>query len=367
MKIKMKSSNFKIIILIAFIAISVISFSAYMLFKQKDLIVISEKFKQIEYGTSYDYEEMIANIRDASIIYPDFKAIEVGNYELPFKVMNNEKRQTQIVEFKIVDTKKPIIDLYINKELVEVALNSEYDPVSNIEKIGNVDESILSNKKKLSEKEYKQLKTKIAKENQKINDRIIKSKNDLKSSDVEKNLLFYTTDLDTKQEGKYKIKVAVVDENYNISEKSWNLKVTNSSKLLNSGGSISCDYTGDDLNKSDIYTTTVVENYRYNPYKIVSYYETATSMTFTDDYNTDQNKESLVNSLREKYSSYENEKGIMLDISIGENNVTFKVAIDMTIYDKKKDVLDVLKKKDGSDIKMSTVLKESKKNKYTCK
>lgn len=357
--------KYKIVIFVLLFTI----FIGIIYFVTKPTIRFKDEYKTIEYGTEYNYEDMIESVKpkDAEIIYPEFKATEVGKYTLTFQFKKGDKIYEKDFSFVIEDSRKPKLTLYFKDESIQTRLNdTNVDLLANIHLIENVNESVLSNKVKLSEDEYNLLKEEINETCNKIKVREISSLEDIEEYDILKNGIFYTTDIDLTTVGNYSMKVMVVDENYNLVETEWMIDVVESDKLLNSGGSVSCEYKGSDLSGNEAYSITSIENYKYNPFKLVSKYEIITIMTFSDDYDTDDNISLMKKELENKYSLYQEYDGVSVTISSENNIVKTSISVDFELYDREIDVLNILKNKDNSDIDMQTVINSADENQYIC-
>jgi len=365
--LKKLKNNKKIVIL--GISIVVILFIVLLFFVLRPQIKFNKNFKEIEYGTEYTYEDMIKSVqpKDAEIIYPEVLATEVGKYELTFNFKKDDKVYSDQFSFVIKDTKTPKLTLYFMDENIQVRLNdTNVDVLSNIHIIENLNEQALLNKVELKEKDFNKLVEDIKTANQNINAREITNTKNIKDIDIQKNGIYYTTDLDVTKVGTYTIKVCVVDENYNSVETKWNLDVIESDQVLNSGGNVSCTYNGDDLKGNEVYSITSVENYKYDPFKLVTEYEIITVVTFSDDYDTQDNIKLMMNELNEDYNGYNDIEGVVVDISNKDNVVTTSIKINLLEYDKKADKLGILVNDSNSEIDVMSIINSAEDNKYVC-
>lgn len=360
-------NNKKILIILAAVLIFILSVSLYLSFRPN--IKFNESFEEIEYGTEYEYKDMVMSVqpKDAVVEYPEFKATEVGNYSLTFHFTKDNKTHSKNFNFKIVDTKKPKLTLYFIDENIKIKINdSSADILSNIHVIENFSVEGLSNKIKLSEEDYNAFVEDVKETNVLINEREITKEEDIHRYDISKNGIFYTTDLDVTKLGVYTIKVCVVDENYNSVETQWLIEVVDNDELLNSGGSVSCTYEGDDLQGSEAYSVRSIENYKYTPFRVVSEYEIITEMSFNDDYVLDDNIKLMMSELQNNYGSYNDLEGVTVSITNYKNIVTTSIKINFELYDRKKDPLDILANNSKSEIDMQSILDSAEENHYVC-
>lgn len=362
--LKNKKNIIVVVCALVFVILSIILFFIF-----RPNIKFKDDFKVIEYGTEYTYEDMIESVnpKDAKIIYPDFSATEVGNYKLTFNFKKGDKEYKDTFSFRVEDTSKPKVTLYFKDENIKVRLNDKnVDVLANIHYIENLSEGAFNNKVRLEKDEFITLIKKAKELNKEINEREITSKEDIKEYDVQKNGIYYTTDLDVTNIGTYSMRACVIDENYNIVDLQWEFEVVESDQLLNSGGRVSCTYKGEDLVDTEAYSTSSIENYKYTPFKLVSYYEIITTMSFSDDYDTEDNIYLMMDELRNKYGVYNEIKGVTVSINHNDNVVTTSIAIDFNKYDKKKDELGVLVDKSNAEIDMQSILNNAEANKYIC-
>lgn len=348
------------------IAIIIVVFFLLKIFQTKD-IVFKDEFKTIEFGTKVEYKDLIETLenKEAKVTYPEGEIKEVGTYEVTYIYeLDGDKKKIEHT-FEVVDTKIPEMELYINDKKVQVALNkTDYDVTSNIKKVINLDEGVVLNKLALSKEDYKKNMNSLKKANKEL-DSTVAEKGAAKV-DLVKNAVLYTTDLDTTKVGTYTVKAFVVDDNCNQSEElTWKVKVVPGGKVLNSGGKVECDYNGDAL-EEEAYTTSIKEVYEYNPMKLVEKLELITTMVFKEDYGTEQNKTALSSAIEEKYAALREEKGITITINADKTQVITNIAIDFLQYDLKKDPLNILVKKDGSYVKIESIIESAEQNKFIC-
>lgn len=343
----------------------------------KDEITFNEKLSKIEYGEQYEFKDMVKKLesKETKVKYPKVKASEIGTYEAVFQSEKNGTKREQSFKFEIVDTKKPKISLYVNKSDVEVSLNSEYNPTSNIKKFENVSDGVIGNILKVEKEEYSNLKKSIQSLNKQLKKQafVVKGnkvtnagKKAVKIVEENRNRIFYTTNLDTTKEGTYTFKLCVVDENFNVVEKTWNLKVVPKGNLLNSGGTVTCKYNGEELMVNEAVTGETVENYRYNPDKILVEYSVSAILSIKQEYQTKENMENLMNALNEQFASSMNEKGVTISITNNGYEVTTNMIVNMIEYNKKSDTLNILTKKKDMNVLMKSVLDNMDKTKYVC-
>lgn len=365
----LKNRKSRRIILIVSIVLILFLFVYFVFFRNKIEIKFKEDFKEIEFGTKVEYKDLIESYKpeDMKIKYPKVELKEVGNYMLSYEYDINGKKGIESFEVKIKDTAIPHFKLKINKKEVEVLVNSTYNPLSNISSIDNFNEEAMKNQLKVDKEEYKKIKKEVKSTKNKINERVILKNKDIKKYDTFKNGIVYYTDLNLSKEGTYKVTASAVDENYNLTEKSWKIKVVPQGSIVNSGGNVICNYTGEDTSNSDAYVTKITEKYVYDEHKLVSKYELVTSMIFNEEYQTVDNINKLAQALESKYLKYKDNKGVNVII---ENDsitvVTVRIEVDFNNYDMEKDPLGVLVEKDGAAIKIQKVIDEAKKNKFTC-
>lgn len=341
----------------------------FLFFRDTISITFNKKYEEIEYGTKVELKDLIEskNPENMKIKYPNIESLtEVGNYHLSFQYDVDGKKGSESFEFKIKDTKIPHFKLKINNKEVEVLVNSAYNPLSNIKEIDNFSEESLKNQVKVTKEEYTKIKKEIKSTKNKLNERVITKTKDIKSYDTFRNGIMYYTDLDLSKEGVYKVTALAVDENYNPTEKSWEIKVVPEGSIVNSGGSVVCNYTGEDASNSDAYITKVTEKYIYDEHKLVSNYELITSMIFNEDYQIADNINKLVQALDKKYIGLKDNKGVTIVIEKDSSTVTVRISVDFDNYDMEKDPLNILVEKDGSKIKIQQIIDDSKKNGFTC-
>lgn len=339
----------------------------YMLFfNTKNVIEFNENYLSVEYGEVLDYQKLIKNVdpENAKIEYPDIEIKEVGTYHLTFTYDIDGRKGTQTVDVVVKDTKLPKVKIK-NEKTVEVLVNSEYDVFANISEIKNLNEEAKQNRKLITEDEYKKYKKQISSQNKLISEREISSKEDIKKSDLINNCIVYTSNLDITKEGKYNIKMLFVDDNYNVEEVSWKIEVVSLGQIVNSGGTVSCVYPNDNLQTNEAYTTEYSEFYIYDENKLVSSSKFTTIMTFNEDYNTDENINSLVSAINSKYESYKNYEGVTIEVVPSASNVTTNILVDFSSYDLKKDPLNILEVKDSGKVKIENVV-SNLKDKATC-
>lgn len=339
----------------------------YMLFfKTRDIIKFNEKYLSVEYGEVLDYQKLIESVdpENAKIEYPDLEIKEVGTYHLTFTYNVDGKKGTQTVDVVVKDTKLPKVKIK-NEKTVEVMINSEYDVFANISEIENLSDEAKQNRQLVTDDEYKKYKKQIDEQNKLIGEREISNKDDIKESDIIKNCILYNSNLDISKEGNYNIKMLFVDENYNIEEESWKVKVVPTGQIVNSGGTVSCKYPNDSLQTNEAYTTDYSEVYIYDESKLVSLSKFITTMTFNEDYDTDDNVNSLVNAINSKYESYKKYEGVTVEVIPSATNVTTNIIVDFSSYDLKNDPLNILEKKDSGKVKIENVV-NNLKDKATC-
>lgn len=333
-------------------------------------IKFTNTLKLIEYGSTYSYEQMIESIhpKDAEIMYPEFQATEVGNYNLAFKFKKGNKTYSKNYKFTIKDTTTPLLTLYFIDESVKVRLNdTNIDLLANLHIIENLSVEACANRVRLNEEEFDTLIKDVREVNTIINTREITKQEDIKTYDVSKNGIFYTTDLDVTKVGSYTMRVFVIDENYNGVETQWTFDVVESDQLLNSGGRVTCTYNGDDLSGTEAYSVLSIENYKYDPFRLVTEYEIVTKMTFSDDYDTDENIELMLNDLNTNYGVYKSIEGVTVSIYNQGNVVITSIKIDLLKYNKEEDSLGILTNKSNNEIDMQSVLNSADANKYVCR
>lgn len=362
-----KSKNKKTMfagLVIFFVVILVIIY--FLFFKTKTVIYFNEKYLSLEYGETLDYKKTIESVnpKDAKITYPDIEVKEVGRYKLTFAYSINGKNGIQEQEFVVKDTKLPSVILK-NKKTVEVLENSQYDLFANIDEYKNLSEEALANKQQVNDKEYTKIKKQIKKQNEKVLNREITKKEDIKSSDIMNNGILFTTDFDITKKETYKIKMLFIDENYNSYEQEWKIKVVEAGQIVNSGGTVSCVYPNENLQMNEAYTTDYREVYTYDTNKLVSSLNFITKMTFKDDYDTDANINDLVNEINSKYNKYNDYKGVSVNVEPTSTEVTTNIIIDFNEYDLKNDPLKILEVKDSGKVKIENVV-DKLKDKATC-
>lgn len=332
-----------------------------LFFNKQDAIIFNEDYLSIEYGETFDYSKAIekTDSEKLEIIYPDIEVKEVGIYHLTFKYKKDDKEKTQEQEFIVKDTKLPKATLN-NKKTIEVNVNSQYDIFSNVKAYKNLGEDAQQNRQQVNNQEYKKLKKEIEKQNKLINERIITKKDDIKDSKINKNCILYVTDFDSSKEGTYQVKILLVDENYNIDEKTWKVKVVPAGQLVNSGGTVTCSYANDELQNNDAYVIDYSEIYSYNENMIVSTINFSTQMTFNESYDTDENINELVNAIHNKYNGYMDNKGVNVNVEANSKTVTTNIVIDFNLYDIKNDPLNILENKNSGKVNINTVIKQLK-------
>lgn len=350
-----------VIFLILFIMIIYVIF-----FKTKDMIEFNEKYLSVEYGEVLEYDKLIKSVdsEDIKIKYPDVEIKEVGTYHLTFEYTVNGKAGKQTIDVVVKDTKLPKAKI-INDKKVEVIVNSDYDIFSNISEMKNLSDDAIQNKQQVSEEQYDKLKKQIIKQNKIINDREISNKKDIRKTEIINNCILYTTNFNINEEGKYNIKLLFVDENYNIEETKWNIEVVSKGQIVNSGGTVSCVYPNDSLQNNDAYIIDYSELYTYDNKKLVSSLKFITKMTFKEEYDTDENINSLVNAINEKYESYKKYEGVSVEVVPSAIDVTTNILIDFNLYDLKNDPLNILEEKDSGKVKIEKVIGKLKE-KATC-
>lgn len=369
--------NRKVILGVSIAIILVISVIVFYFMFIKNEITFNDKLSKIEYGTQYEYKDMVEKIesKETKVKYPSAKVSEIGKYEAVFQTNKNGNKREQTFEFEIVDTIKPKVTLYINNKDVEVSLNSEYNPITNIKKLENVNEGVIGNVSVVDKKQYANLKKSIKDINKQLKEQSFEIKGDKVSSKSKKavkiveenrNRIFYTTNLDSTKEGTYTLKMSIVDENFNIVEKSWKIKVVPKGSLLNSGGTVNCKYIGEDLNTNEAITTVLTENFRYNPYKIVTEYTATTTMTVNADYQTKENLDRIKVAMDEQFAPLMNQKGSSITITTEGYVVTVNILVNMVEYDKKLDPLNILTKKNGANVLIKACLEKAEKDNYVC-
>lgn len=339
----------------------------YMLFfKTKEIIKFNENYLSIEYGEVLDYQKLIKSVdpENAKIEFPDIEVKEVGTYHLTFAYNVDGKKGTQTIDVVVKDTKLPKVKIK-NEKTVEVLVNSDYDIFTNISEIKNLSDQAKENRILISEDEYKKYKKQISEQNKLIGEREISNKKDIKESDVIKNCILYTSDFDASREGSYNIKMLFVDENYNVEEESWKIKVVPAGQIVNSGGTVSCVYPNDSLQTNEAYTTDYSEVYIYDESKLVSLSKFITTMTFKEDYDTDENINSLVSAINNKYDSYKKYEGVTIEVIPSATNVTTNIIVDFNSYDLENDPLNILEVKDSGKVKIENIINKFK-DKATC-
>lgn len=359
--------NRKILLSIMVIFLIIILIVIYMLFfKTREIIKFNENYFSVEYGEVLDYQKLIKSVdpENAKIEFPDIEIKEVGTYHLTFNYTVDGKEENQTIDVVVKDTKLPKVKIK-NKKTVEVLVNSEYDVFSNVSEILNLSDEAKQNRQLITSDEYKKIKKQISKQNKLISEREIANKNDIKKSDVKKNCILYTSDLDITKEGNYNIKMLFVDDNYNVEEESWKIKVVPAGQIVNSGGTVSCVYPNDSLQTNEAYTTDYSEIYIYDENKLVSLSKFITTMTFKEDYDTDENINSLVSAINSKYESYKNYDGVTVEVVPSATNVTTNILVDFSSYDLKNDPLNILEVKDSGKVKIENVVNKVK-DKATC-
>lgn len=359
--------NKKILFSIMVIFLMIILIVIYMLFfKTREIIKFNENYFSVEYGEVLDYQKLIKSVdpENAKIEFPDIEIKEVGTYHLTFNYTVDGKEGNQTIDVVVKDTKLPKVKIK-NEKTVEVLVNSEYDVFSNVSEILNLSDEAKQNRQLITSDEYKKIKKQISKQNKLINEREIANENDIKKSDVIKNCILYTSDLDITKEGNYNIKMLFVDDNYNVEEESWKIKVVPAGQIVNSGGTVSCVYPNDSLQTNEAYTTDYSEIYIYDENKLVSLSKFITTMTFKEDYDTDENINSLVSAINSKYESYKNYDGVTVEVVPSATNVTTNILVDFSSYDLKNDPLNILEVKDSGKVKIENVVNKVK-DKATC-
>ncbi|NCC70814.1 hypothetical protein EOM09_04480 [bacterium] len=248
---------------------------------------------------------------------------------------------------------------------MEVLVNSQYDIFANIESYQNLSEEAKLNRNIVTSKEYKKIKKAIEDKNIKINERVITKKSDIKDTKIFNNGILYKTDLNLQQEGKYKITMLFVDENFNIDEKDWIIEVKPSGQLVNSGGTVTCEYPNSIFQNNEAYTVQYFEVYTYDENKLVTSSSFNMNMTFNEDYDTNDNVNNLINEINKKYESYMKQTGVVVNIQPTNDSVSTSIVIDFNAYDIKNDPLNLLESKNTGKLKIDKII-EKNKDKAVC-
>lgn len=361
-----KTKKYLIIIGGAIALIAIIILLIKFFFATNNPITFKEKYLEIEYGKTIALKDTIESIDDknAKIIFPDIELKEVGNYDLIFVIEENGKKIEQEQTFVVKDTKLPKIDLKIT-ETLEVNQNSTYDIFNNVKEYKNLSDIAINDKVKVDDKTYKETKKQIEKQEEVIANREIKSKKDIKSSNIKSNYIMYTTDYDATKEGTYSFKVLAVDENYHSDEVSFKVKVVPAGQLVNSGGVVSCVFNKENLQSSKAYETNYTEWYSYDQNLLVNKLDFITEMKFSEDYNTAENMQSLVDAINKKYGDYIKEKGISVEVSTTNDSVITKIGVDFDVYSVVEDHLNLLESKKEGKVKVKSVI-DKLKDKAVC-
>ena len=89
-------------------------------------------------------------------------------------------------------------------------------------------------------------------------------------------------------------------------------------------------------------------------------------MTFSDDYDTQDNIKLMMNELNEDYNGYNDIEGVVVDITNKDNIVTTSIKINLLEYDKKADKLGILVNDSNSEIDVMSIINSAEDNKYVC-
>lgn len=359
----MKQYNKKNRVIIILVVLGfIVLFLGFYFYQHRTKIEFKQKETMIEYGETFSYKDCILKTtpEQLKIEYPQLEIKEVGKYETVFKYGKNlNKETTHMIIVK--DSVKPKIELEIDKR-VETHVNKEYNPFSNLKSVENIEQYALDNKKMVSEKEYKKIVTKVKKENERIHNRVIRKNKDIDNKKMKGNFIIASTNLDLNKKGIYEMKVAAVDENLNVTEKQWKIKVVDQRKLLNRGGKVVCNYPSETIEETESIISDYKEIYVYDKNKNVIGATFEVSMKLTEDYDTEENTQNIINDLNNEYVYMKNIKGAEFKC-FKQNEIIYAViTIDFTQYDTKKDEAEVLINEEGKFISIEDTFKNAEES-----
>lgn len=365
----MKNNKIKMIIGCVVSILILVAVFYFLNVTQNKEITFKSEYDEIEFGTKVEYKDLIDTLEDekATVTYPEGEIREVGTYNVVYKYKTGKEKEKEIEHsFKVVDTQAPEMTLYITDKTVKVSLNEEaYDPLANIKKIVNMSDEAIANRVNVTPKELNKVIEGLEEAKEKVDSQIVTEK--LAEVNTPRNTILYSLEEKTSKKETYTVvKAIAIDENYNASEVlEWKFTKVEGGKLLNSGGKVSCDFVGE-IPEETAYTTTIREEYIYNPLKLVEKYDLITTMTFKEEFDTEKNRDALSGAIAGKYETYKEEKGITVTINADIKQVVTTISVNFKEYDLEKDILNVLVKKDGSYVKMQSVLDSAENNKFVC-
>lgn len=350
---------------IALITIILVCVFYFFVFRTK--IVFENEQTVIEYGSEFKYENCIKKTipEKLKVEYPTLEIKEVGQYKVEFHYGKN-KLNHKIKHMIIVkDTIKPKILLNHKKE-IEIHKNDSYDVLSNIKEVTNIDEKALSNIQIYSNEKYENTLKKLKKENKKIHNRKITKQKDIIKSDMNGNMIMVTTNLNTNELGSYEVQAAAIDNNFNVTEIKWKIKVVEENSVLNTGGNIVCKYPIDTIPETEAIISDYQEQFTYDENEMITSASFITTMRFKEGYDQDSNIKILNTSLHDEYEKYNDIEGVNISINQSGSVITTTIYIDFVKYDSKSDPIGIITDKKIGKIDVKETLNNMKKRKIDC-
>ena len=187
-----------------------------------------EKKFTIEYGEDTTLEKLLK--QEEKLKVKDSFSFDVnipGTYHIE---INNEAKEK--VAVKVEDTKMP--EIVLKSDQPEYALSKDIAYEDNLKSVKDAVDGDIKDVKKLSLKEYKEKLEVIKKKKEELNKREFHSKDDLDKIKEEKEIphhvVLAASSMEKREEGTYTVNLAAVDKNYNVTEKSFKIKVTKQKK-----------------------------------------------------------------------------------------------------------------------------------------